>query len=69
MVLYKGKLYAGFRTHSGLIFRTSGQGQWKEVGNISPYTIEALAVFKDHLYAGTLIPPKAMIYRTLEKEL
>ncbi|NIN89670.1 MAG: hypothetical protein GTO45_33345 [Candidatus Aminicenantes bacterium] len=63
MVEYEGKLYTGIRTVSGFIFRTGDGGVWEEVGNISPHTIESLAVFKNQLYAGTLLPPNGTIYR------
>lgn len=69
MVIYNDSLYAGIRTYSGFIFGSSDGVHWEEVGNISPHTIEAMTVYKGHLYAGTLIPPKAMIYRGTEKTL
>ncbi len=63
MSVYDGILYAGIRTYSGFVFRTRDGEKWEEVGNLSPHSIEAMAVFKDQLYAGTLIPPEANIYR------
>ncbi len=63
MTVYAGVLYTGITTHSGFVFRTSDGEKWEEVGNLSPHTIEAMAVFKGQLYAGTLIPPEANIYR------
>jgi photosystem II stability/assembly factor-like uncharacterized protein len=53
-------LYAGV---DGYVFRTADGTHWEEVGHISPHTIEAMAGFQNDLYAGTLIPPQAHIYR------
>jgi len=63
MAEFNGNLYAGIRTSSGFVFRTVDGKNWEEVGNISPHSIEAMTVFKNHLYAGTLLPPNATIYR------
>jgi len=63
MIEYDGSLYAGIRTFSGFIYRTEDGDHWVDAGNISPYTTEAMAVFKGQLYAGSLIPPRANIYR------
>ncbi|MBI1820701.1 MAG: hypothetical protein HYR79_03230 [Nitrospirae bacterium] len=48
----------------GVIFRTGDGDRWKEVGQLGPFTIEAMTVFDKHLYAGTTLPPNAWIYRT-----
>ena len=37
---------------------------WEGAGEITPYTIEAMAVFKNDLYLGTTMPPRSWIYRT-----
>ena len=63
MIVNNEYLYAGIRTDSGFVFRTSNGRDWEVVGNLSPHTIEAMAVFNKQLYAGTLIPPQATIYR------
>jgi hypothetical protein len=63
MTVYNGTLYSGIRTFSGFVFQTRDGDHWEEVGNLSPHSIEAMAVFKKSLYAGTLIPPAANIYR------
>lgn len=63
MTVYDRSLYSGIRTHSGFIYRTDDGLKWTEVGNISPYTTEAMTAFKGNLYAGSLIPPRANIYQ------
>jgi photosystem II stability/assembly factor-like uncharacterized protein len=60
MAVAAGRLYASV---DGYVFRTQDGRVWEEVGNLGPHTLEALAAFGDELYAGTLIPPQAMIYR------
>jgi hypothetical protein len=54
-------LYAGI---DGFVFRTSDGKVWEEVGHLSPFTIEAMEIFKGSLYAGTLLPRSGQLYRT-----
>jgi len=65
LTVFNGAMYAGVTTGlgSGTVYRTRDGRTWEPIGLLSPHTIEALAVFKNNLYAGTLIPPRASIYR------
>lgn len=68
MAVFGDFLYAGIHTHSPVrkdVFRTKNGESWEAVGEISPHTIEAMAPFGEYLYAGTLLPPLAQVYRTI----
>ena len=69
LAVYDHSIYAAIRTHSGFVFRSRDGEQWEEVANLSPHSIEALAVFKGQIYAGTLIPPRGTIYRGIGKKV
>jgi hypothetical protein len=58
-------IYAGTNAGfgSGTVYRSQDGRKWEPIGLLSPHTIESLAGFGDHLYAGTLIPPHAGIDR------
>ncbi|HXZ25833.1 MAG TPA: hypothetical protein VEI24_06385 [Nitrospiria bacterium] len=47
----------------GYVFRTTDGFHWEEVGYLSPATIEAMGVFRNDLYAGAVVPPRAWLYR------
>ncbi|HSG05816.1 MAG TPA: hypothetical protein VLB09_05415, partial [Nitrospiria bacterium] len=67
LAVFKGMLYAGIHTHSDPrndLFRTADGVHWETVGEISPHTIESMAPFGEFLYAGSLFPPLAQIYRS-----
>jgi hypothetical protein len=53
-------LFAGV---DGYVFRTTDGLHWEEVGYLSPATIEAMGVFRNVLYAGAVVPPRAWLYR------
>jgi hypothetical protein len=52
-------LYAGI---DGYVFVSPDGATWREVGHLSPFTIESIALFNGKLFAGTLLPPSAQIY-------
>ena len=60
MAVFGDMLYAGIR---GKVFRTNDGLKWEEIGQLSPFTIEAMAPFGDQLYAGTALPPNSWLYR------
>jgi hypothetical protein len=53
-------LFAGI---DGGLFQTRDGLSWKDVGYLSPLTIEAMVLFHDALYVGAVVPPQAMLYR------
>lgn len=55
-----GALYASV---DGYVYRSVDGARWEEVGNLGPHTLEAMAVFNNALYVGTLLPPQAQLYR------
>lgn len=61
MTVFGDFLYAGI---GGTVLRTREGSLWEEAGYLTPFTIEAMAVLNDDLYAGTSLPPEAWIYRT-----
>ena len=60
MAVFDDSLYAGI---GGKVFRTEDGRHWEEIGDLGPYTIEAIDGFQNHLYAGTTLPPSAWIYQ------
>jgi hypothetical protein len=65
MAVFDDSLYAGI---GGKVFRTEDGRHWEEIGDLGPYTIEAIKGFQNHLYAGTTLPPSAWIYRMTGKK-
>lgn len=61
MTVFNGYLYAGT---GGKVVRSEDGQFWEEVGQLGPFTIEAMGEYKNSLYAGTTLPPNAWIYRT-----
>jgi hypothetical protein len=56
-----GALYAGV---NGRVQRSRDGRTWQEVGELTPFTVEAMQEFDGALYAGTTLPPRAWVYRS-----
>jgi hypothetical protein len=56
-----GLLYAAV---NGRVQRSGDGRSWDEVGELTPFTIEAMQEFGGALYAGTTLPPRAWVYRS-----
>lgn len=56
-----GALYAGV---NGRVQRSRDGRSWQEVGELTPFTVEAMQEFDGALYAGTALPPRAWVYRS-----
>ncbi|MEW6682296.1 MAG: hypothetical protein AB1451_05135 [Nitrospirota bacterium] len=56
-----GVLYAAV---NGRVQRSSDGSSWHEVGELTPFTVEAMQEFGGALYAGTALPPRAWVYRS-----
>ncbi|MFZ5862526.1 MAG: hypothetical protein ACOYXR_06800 [Nitrospirota bacterium] len=52
-----------FASVNGRVLRSRDGRSWDEVGDLTPFTVEALHAFGGALYAGTAMPPRAWIYR------
>jgi hypothetical protein len=52
-----------FASVNGRIQRSPDGRSWTEVGELSPFTVEAMGAFDGALYAGTTLPPRAWVYR------
>lgn len=67
LAVFQDHLYAGVNAHTPRpvdVYRTGDGIHWEEGGEITPFTIEAMAPFGDDLYLGAVMPPRAWIYRT-----
>jgi hypothetical protein len=56
-----GALYAAV---NGRVQRSRDGRSWREVGELTPFTVEAMQEFDGELYAGTTLPPRAWVYRS-----
>lgn len=56
-----GALYAAV---NGRVQRSRDGLSWHEVGELTPFTVEAMQEFGGALYAGTALPPRAWVYRS-----
>lgn len=56
-----GAVYAAV---NGRVQRSRDGRSWQEVGELTPFTVEAMQEFDGALYAGTTLPPRAWVYRT-----
>jgi photosystem II stability/assembly factor-like uncharacterized protein len=56
-----GVLYAAV---NGRVQRSRDGLSWSEVGELTPFTIEAMQEHGGALYAGTALPPRAWVYRS-----
>ncbi len=56
-----GALYAAV---NGRVQRSRDGQSWHEVGELTPFTVEAMQEFDGALYAGTTLPPRAWVYRS-----
>jgi hypothetical protein len=52
-----------FASVNGRVLRSRGGRFWEEVGELTPFTVEAMYAFAGSLYAGTTMPPRAWLYR------
>lgn len=52
-----------FASIGGYIYRTLDGLAWEEVGQLTPYVIEAMTAWRGNIYVGTLSPPSGFIYR------
>jgi hypothetical protein len=53
-----------FASVNGRVWRSRDGRAWREVGQLTPFTVEAMHEFGGSLYAGTTMPPRAWVYRT-----
>jgi hypothetical protein len=53
-----------FAAVNGRVHRSRDGKSWHEVGELTPFTVEAMQVFSGALYAGTTLPPRAWVYRS-----
>lgn len=53
-----------FAAVNGRVHRSPDGRSWQEVGELTPFTIEAMQEFGGALYAGTTLPPRAWVYRS-----
>jgi len=56
-----GALYAAV---NGRVQRSFDGLSWREVGELTPFTVEAMHEFRGAIYAGTALPPRAWVYRS-----
>jgi hypothetical protein len=56
---------AVFASVNGRVLRSRGGRSWEEVGELTPFTVEAMHAFAGSLYAGTTLPPRAWLYRAV----
>jgi hypothetical protein len=54
-----------FASVNGRVLRSREGRSWEEVGQLTPFTVEALHGFAGSLYAGTTMPPRAWVYRAV----
>jgi hypothetical protein len=52
-----------FASVNGRVLRSRDGRSWEEVGELTPFTVEAMHEFDGSLYAGTTLPPRAWVYR------
>ncbi len=52
-----------FASVNGRVLRSRDGRSWDEVGELTPFTVEAMHEFGGSLYAGTTLPPRAWVYR------
>ncbi|MFZ5874884.1 MAG: hypothetical protein ACOYXU_00615 [Nitrospirota bacterium] len=52
-----------FASVNGRVLRSRDGRSWDEVGELTPFTVEAMHAFAGSLYAGTTLPPRAWVYR------
>lgn len=53
-----------FASVNGRVLRSRDGRVWDEVGELTPFTVEAMHEFGGALYAGTTLPPRAWVYRS-----
>ena len=53
-----------FAAVNGRVHRSRDGKSWHEVGELTPFTVEAMQAFSGALYAGTTLPPRAWVYRS-----
>lgn len=53
-----------FAAVNGRVYRSRDGMSWREAGELTPFTIEAMHAFDGSLYAGTTLPPRAWVYRS-----